>query len=80
MIGGGLVGMLFGIVNRLYLQNSQDIGSIYAFDVLGSSIGALTTCSVLLPVLGIQETTIFISLFLLFSLILLFTLRTRENN
>ncbi len=65
MISGGLIGMLFGTVNRFYLLHSQNIGSVYAFDVLGSSIGALTTCSILLPVLGIQETSIFLSLILL---------------
>jgi hypothetical protein len=60
MLSGGLLGMLFGIVNRFSLLRSQNIGRVYAFDVLGSSIGALATCSVLLPVLGIKETTLFL--------------------
>ncbi len=61
---GGLIGMLFGIVNRFYLQSSLNVGSVYALDVTGSSVGALTTCSMLLPVLGIQEMSIFLALVL----------------
>jgi len=64
LLSGGLIGMLFGLVNRFHLHNSSNVGSIYAFDVFGSSIGALTTCSLLLPVLGIQETGIFLALIL----------------
>jgi spermidine synthase len=64
MFCGGLIGMLFGIVNRLYSYHTKDLGSIYAYDVLGSSVGALIACSVLLPVLGIQEMTMFLSLVL----------------
>jgi spermidine synthase len=64
LLSGGLMGMLFGIVNRFYLNDSSQIGSVYAFDVLGSSIGALTTCSVLLPVLGIQGVVYFLFLLL----------------
>jgi len=69
LCSGGLIGMLFGIVNRLYLRVSSHVGSVYAFDVFGSSIGALITCSVLLPVLGIQEATIFLALILLTAMI-----------
>jgi spermidine synthase len=61
---GSLIGMLFGIVNSGFLQHSSSVGSIYSSDVIGSSIGALMTCSVLLPVLGIQETVIFFALIL----------------
>jgi spermidine synthase len=64
LLSGGLIGMLFGLVNRFYLNNSSNVGSVYAFDVFGSSIGALTTCSVLLPVLGIQGVVYFLSLLL----------------
>jgi spermidine synthase len=64
MFCGGLIGMLFGIVNRLYSHHTTDLGSVYAYDVLGSSVGALIACSVLLPVLGIQEMTMFLALVL----------------
>jgi predicted membrane-bound spermidine synthase len=64
VLSGGLIGVLFGIVNRWYLKSSSNAGSVYAFDVFGSSLGALTTCSVLLPVLGIQGVAYFLSLLL----------------
>jgi spermidine synthase len=64
LFSGGLIGMIFGLVNRFYLHSSLSVGSVYAFDVFGSSIGALTTCSVLLPVLGIQGTAVFLVLIL----------------
>ena len=65
LVCGGLIGMLFGIVNRIYLNSSSNAGSIYAFDVFGASVGALITCSILLPVLGIQETAFLFVLFLI---------------
>jgi hypothetical protein len=61
---GGLIGIIFGLTNRMYLHGSSHTGSIYAFDVFGSSLGALTTCSVLLPVLGLQGTAVFLALIL----------------
>jgi spermidine synthase len=63
-MSGGLIGLIFGMVNRSYMKSRTTGGSVYAFDVLGSSLGALTTCSVLLPVLGIQETALFLVLIL----------------
>jgi spermidine synthase len=69
LLCGGLIGILFGSVNRLYLQWSSNLGSVYAFDVFGSSLGALTTCSVLLPVLGIQGVTYFFSLLLILAML-----------
>jgi spermidine synthase len=69
LLCGGLIGILFGSMNRLYLQWSSNLGSVYAFDVFGSSLGALTTCSVLLPVLGIQGVTYFFSLLLLLAML-----------
>ncbi len=64
IFGGGLIGMIFGFVNQSYLHSSSNIGSVYAFDVFGSSLGALITCSILLPVLGIQDVTFFLILLL----------------
>jgi predicted membrane-bound spermidine synthase len=64
ILSGGLIGMIFGFVNRLYLHRSSNAGSVYAFDVFGSSLGALTTCSLLLPVLGLQGTSVFLALLL----------------
>ena len=64
IVSGGLIGIIFGLTNRMYLHRSSHTGSMYAFDVFGSSIGALTTCTVLLPVLGLQGTAIFLALIL----------------
>jgi spermidine synthase len=63
-ISGALIGMIFGMVNRFYLIGSSNAGSVYAFDIFGSSLGALTTCSVLLPVLGIHGVAFFLTLLL----------------
>ena len=65
MFCGGLIGMLFGNVNRLYSHHTTDLGSVYAYDVLGSSVGALIACSMLLPVLGMQETTMLLAFILI---------------
>jgi predicted membrane-bound spermidine synthase len=73
---GGMIGMLFGVVNRFYINNSSNAGSVYAFDVLGSSIGALLTCSVLLPLLGIQGVAFFLFLLLIPALFAAFVLCT----
>jgi predicted membrane-bound spermidine synthase len=64
IVSGGLIGIIYGLTNRMYLYRSSHLGSMYAFDVFGSSIGALTTCSVLLPVLGLRGTAIFLALIL----------------
>ena len=74
VLSGGLVGVLFGIVNRKYLTSLSNTGSVYAFDLFGSSVGALTTCSVLLPVLGIQGVAYFLSLLILPALLALLLL------
>ena len=59
IISGGLIGMLFGLVNQIYLQSSTNVGSIYAFDVFGSSIGALITCSGTIASAGNSRNRIF---------------------
>ena len=64
IIFGSLIGVLFGIVNRIYCDRQTDLGSIYAYDVFGSSLGALTASSLLLPVLGIREMTLMLMLLL----------------
>jgi len=70
-ISGGFIGILFGLVNRLFLEDTSNVGSVYAFDIFGSAVGALTTCTVVLPVLGIQETAAFLTLMLCTALLAL---------
>jgi len=48
-------GRIFHSLNQLYLKGRQHPGFIYAFDLFGSSLGALLTGSLLLPVLGIEN-------------------------
>ena len=79
IFSGGLIGIIFGLVNRLYLYSSPNIGNIYAFDVFGSSTGALITCSVLLPVLGIQELRLFLVLLLVPIVIAVLFLRKQAS-
>ncbi|MGD0038334.1 MAG: hypothetical protein ABSC53_13695 [Bacteroidota bacterium] len=79
IFSGGLIGIIFGLVNRFYLYSSPNIGNIYAFDVFGSSIGALITCSVLLPVLGIQELILFLVLLLVPIVIAVLFLRKQTS-
>jgi hypothetical protein len=75
VLSGGVIGMIFGVVNSLYVRSPSNVGSMYAFDVFGSSIGALTICPVLLPVLGIQETSVFLSMLLAVAVLAAFQLR-----
>ncbi len=53
LISGLVAGLIFALINRLYLIKEKDIGYIYAFDLFGASLGALLTSTFLLPILGI---------------------------
>jgi spermidine synthase len=79
IVTGGLIGMSFGFVNRLYLLDSTHGGSVYAFDVFGSAVGALFTCSLLLPVLGIRDVSFFLTLLLVLAVVAVLFLRTQER-
>lgn len=79
-IFSALIGILFGIVNRQYTFCSANPGSIYAYDVLGSSFGALITCSILLPVLGMHELSYILVFFAGISLILSIVSQAQETN
>ena len=62
-LAAGLVGgVQFPIANALYM-NAQGgghaaVGTLYATDLIGSCIGALTASAFLLPLLGIPQTCI----------------------
>lgn len=76
LLSGMLVGMLFGKVNKFYLSSSFKIGSIYAFDVFGASVGALVTCSILLPILGVNLLVLFLLILMIPAIAACFVLRT----
>lgn len=75
-LGGFLGGAQFPLANKLYIEQTGRVGHIggtsYGIDVLGSSLGALTAGSILIPILGIWNTCIVLSCLSLFTLILLF--------
>jgi spermidine synthase len=68
-ISGVWVGIIFAAVNSSFLQTSHSLGWIYAADLLGSALGALVSCSILFPLLGIKLTVWLLAGFLLILLI-----------
>ncbi|MFC2140530.1 fused MFS/spermidine synthase, partial [Candidatus Auribacterota bacterium] len=65
-----LMGMTFPIASRLYSQHlnhiGRSIGSIYSINTLGSIVGACLTGFFIIPLLGTQNSIIFIALLNLF--------------
>ena len=67
-IAGFLGGFQFPIANKLYLSSlkklpgspapERTVGSLYAMDLVGSCIGAFITSALLIPILGIAQTCI----------------------
>jgi spermidine synthase len=71
-ISGFLVGSEFPLANYLYRnKNLEQAGTIYAFDLMGSWIGAIAVSIVLIPVLGLVPTCIFLAALKMSSLILI---------
>lgn len=78
---GLLVGLEFPLANKLYL-NGQEVGKtaglLYGVDLFGSCLGALLASALLIPILGILQTCLIVSLFNLSTFLLLTsTLKTR---
>ena len=55
LLFGLLGGRLFVVSNQLYLRARADYGRGYAFDLIGSFIGALLTSSLLIPLAGLTR-------------------------
>jgi len=53
ILAGLAIGTKFPLVNKLYLANSDNLGAIYGFDLVGGALGALLSGIILLPVLGV---------------------------
>jgi spermidine synthase len=64
------IGLFFGLQNKKYLEYEEKYGSIYGWDVLGSSIGALICSSILIPVLGFQGLSLLLVILLFLPLLL----------
>jgi spermidine synthase len=77
VISGFLVGAEFPIANRIYLnqnmQITQTIGKLYASDLIGGFIGAITISIILIPILGIFQTLIIALLLKIISALLVLT-------
>ncbi|MCP2604679.1 fused MFS/spermidine synthase [Candidatus Aminicenantes bacterium AH-873-B07] len=59
---GFLGGILFVIANELFLKKEKNYGIGYAFDLLGSFLGALTLSTILIPLIGLPLLTKYIFL------------------
>ena len=75
--GAGFIGgYQFPLANHLAIGRKSDIvqtgGAIYAFDLLGSVIGAILTSALLIPVLGILKTCFVFSFLNLLGLVILY--------
>jgi spermidine synthase len=75
-LGAGFIGgAQFPLANRLVLQNSGHLGRVagflYAFDLAGSSVGAILTSAIFIPILGIYPTLFLLSILNLSCLVLL---------
>ncbi len=80
-IGGGFSGAMYGVLNKLFMDDHQEAGTIYAWDLFGSSIGSLVATSLLLPILGLAEICLIYSLIvvLLFTIPLFRRKRTHQS-
>ncbi len=75
IIGGFIGGFQFPLANKIWLKDSKDIGKttglLYGIDLLGSCAGGLVTGIILIPILGILQTCLFLSVINIFIFILL---------
>jgi len=72
-VAGFIGGYQFPLANELYLKSGRSViktaGTIYGVDLAGSSLGALLTSALLIPLLGIYQTLIIFTLLNLVALI-----------
>ncbi len=79
VIAGFIGGFQFPLANKICLKSSMDAGKtagiLYGVDLFGSCVGGLLVGLLLVPVLGIIETCVLLSIVNILVLILLFTAR-----
>ncbi|MFH1394815.1 MAG: hypothetical protein ABIH09_01500 [Candidatus Omnitrophota bacterium] len=60
IIAGTIGGIQFPLANRIYLENSEDIGKVaglsYGLDLMGACFGSLLAAAFLIPILGVFQT------------------------
>lgn len=63
LLAGVFIGALFSTTNELYLSHSTEkrLGTIYAADLLGSCISAVVSSSILVPLLGVRDTSLLLA-------------------
>jgi len=66
VFSGFWVGMIFPLANSLYLEEEKVVGrtagKLYGFDLLGACLGSMATTVFLVPLFGLIQTTLLISL------------------
>ncbi|MFC1624440.1 hypothetical protein ACFL28_03930, partial [Candidatus Omnitrophota bacterium] len=82
VIAGFIGGFQFPLANKICLKGSKDIGKttgfLYGIDLFGSCVGGLLVGLVLVPILGITQTCILLSIINTLIFILLSTARTSQ--
>ncbi|MBA7646351.1 Polyamine aminopropyltransferase [subsurface metagenome] len=79
---GLLVGLEFPLANKIYLRGREvgkAAGLLYGVDLFGSCLGALLASVLLIPILGIIQTCLIVSLFNLSTFILLISISKKEK-
>jgi len=78
LIAGIFVGIEFPLASKVYHKEDtkivQTTGKIYAADLLGGFIGAITVSAIFIPVIGIYQTLLIALCLKIISLLLLLTL------
>jgi spermidine synthase len=77
LLGGSLGGFQFPLISQLFYQTSkqQNIGIIYAVDVIGACIGSIMLSGWLMPWFGIRNAAILVGMVGLLPLFLILTMR-----
>jgi spermidine synthase len=76
-------GAIWPVVNKIYIKTEEkgkEAGELYAFNSFGSFIGPLLAGFVLIPFLGIKNTSVFSSLLNIFAGILILIISRRRKN
>ena len=72
---GFIGGFQFPLANKIWLKDSKDIGRttglLYGVDLLGSCVGGLVIGIILIPILGIIQACVFLSVINIFIFILI---------
>ena len=64
-LAGFIGGLQFPLANKLYLDRPEDVGRTagltYGVDLFGSALGAILTGAILIPILGIPQACLLVS-------------------